>query len=557
MYLQKTTEIEGARHIPSGGGGCHVLYSYCWRRHRLDPRAMLAVLACVVIALPCHRVAAQRSDGPGQRELTQKLRQIIIPKLECRQSDIRDVVQFMVDSSRTHAPNDWPELKRARGIEIELRSSDERTERGGASTPFDEEDSEGPPRTVTFSEQDISLLGLLDLLAELEGLDYRIEAEKVVITDSGAPDQVPTPPAEEPAPQNSGASGGSLFQRAQPSLVIITSGSGSGSGFVLEMEGKKYLVTNEHVARGGRPLRARLLDGTELRHSRVEVADSQDLVRMPIENSSLPALRLSVDQPTVGEKVSVFGNSDGGSVATSIDGKIRGVGPDLIETDAEFIAGNSGSPIVNAAGEVLGIATFATLHKDPGDWFKEGTRFTDIRRFGVRMTNIHWISMEEEEYFSRAELLGDVRTFATDLYYILYKDDYYHALKDELVYNYEREKKRYIRAPHLCKRLTTAVDVINPVLKHYGRAIDLSESLRAPGGRRNVSERANKVIKSGLHARFAESKRVAAIKSINSLYTDQKESLERFDWQTALMRDEAEWWIRALESLTAFCRDVD
>ena len=78
-----------------------------------------------------------------------------------------------------------------------------------------------------------------------------------------------------------------------------------------------------------------------------------------------PATPLELDQSRIsvkiGDAIVVLGNSGGGGVVTKLEGKLVGIGPDRIEVSAEFIPGNSGSPIIHVpTGKVIGIATYLT-----------------------------------------------------------------------------------------------------------------------------------------------------------------------------------------------------
>ena len=94
----------------------------------------------------------------------------------------------------------------------------------------------------------------------------------------------------------------------------------------------------------------------------------------------------------------MFGNSDGADVITALGGKIIGVGPSLIEISAEFVQGNSGSPVLTLDGKVVGIATFAVNGAESENWVKSGTRFDGVRRFALRLDNIHWEAIDWELY---------------------------------------------------------------------------------------------------------------------------------------------------------------
>ena len=256
----------------------------------------------------------------------------------------------------------------------------------------------------------------------------------------------------------------SLFNVVRDSLAIITMRTGSGSGFICQMNGKKYLITNEHVTRGGQPFSAILLDGRKLSFQSIEVADDRDLARLEITESTVKGLTVSAKTQNINDPVFVFGNSAGSGVATSLSGKILGIGPVEVETDAPFVAGNSGSPIVDQNGEVIAVATSATLHSDPSDWVKQGTRFTNVRRFGVKIDGAPWKLFNQQDYFIRTHALIDIKTFCVDLYNLRFTDSFIDTIAFRYNYNFVIEKKRYLYFPNFCKILSDAAVSFNKAL---------------------------------------------------------------------------------------------
>ena len=251
---------------------------------------------------------------------------------------------------------------------------------------------------------------------------------------------------------------GDPFETAAPSLAIVTTHSGTGSGFILEMDEKKYLITNEHVLRGGKPVTARLLSGDRLVFSTLEVADQCDLVRLLLIDQTVAGLQMAIDQPTIGDAVSVFGNSEGSGVVTAISGKILGIGPDRIEVDAAFVRGNSGSPILLQDGTVLAVATYVERGAHASDWIKSGTRFTKPRRFGMKLDNVEWIVLSEDDYFVRADALTDLHTYCIDVYDLLQADVYdtgnrYQAFS----YSIEKNRSKFRRNHKFAQLLAEAV----------------------------------------------------------------------------------------------------
>lgn len=178
------------------------------------------------------------------------------------------------------------------------------------------------------------------------------------------------------------------FEAVKDKLVVITCGDKAGSGFVVRDGGHPYLFTNKHVVQNGAVV-AHGLDGTRLAIGPRDDAVERDIVRFALEDS-VPAFELAAGVPDIGDPVVVLGNSDGRGVVTEIRGKVVGVGPREIEIDAAFVIGNSGSPVLDRHGRVIGIATYLRDCRNDDDWSKKNTRFNGIRRFALRPLGTRW-----------------------------------------------------------------------------------------------------------------------------------------------------------------------
>jgi len=143
---------------------------------------------------------------------------------------------------------------------------------------------------------------------------------------------------------------------------------GVGSGFLVSPEG--HVITNHHVVQGVRSVEVRLHDGRRLA-ARVLGSDARtDLAVLKIDGvADLPVMRLGdSDGLQVGELVMALGNPFGleQSVTLGIVSRkpvrsgVAGPGFQFILTDAAVNPGNSGGPLVNMAGEVVGVNSAAT-----------------------------------------------------------------------------------------------------------------------------------------------------------------------------------------------------
>ncbi|HMO52670.1 MAG TPA: serine protease [Kiritimatiellia bacterium] len=228
------------------------------------------------------------------------------------------------------------------------------------------------------------------------------------------------------------------FSKIKPCLAIVSTANGVGSGFIVSIDNVNYFLTNEHVIRGGIKPHARLLDGTSVKLMGLELCRDRDLARFRVD-ANVHALKLHSGIPELGDPVAIYGNSDGGGVVTEILGKVIGIGPDEVETDAKFVQGNSGSPLLTEDGEVIAVATYATLYQDSSDWLKSGTRFGDVRRFALRIPTEGWVEVEYSDYKKRATTLIDAATYVDDLiaFLVHMRSDAYNKLFLHSRYNYK------------------------------------------------------------------------------------------------------------------------
>jgi serine protease Do len=155
-----------------------------------------------------------------------------------------------------------------------------------------------------------------------------------------------------------------LVGRAAPSVVGIEHRRGQGSGVVLAQDG--FVLTNAHVASRGL-LRIRLSGARVVRGELVGTDERTDLAVLRADAVDLPSLSLSERRLRVGELVLAIGNPLGFERSVSVGvvsalhrnlGAPQGtVLEGLVQTDAAVNPGNSGGPLVDARGAVVGITT--------------------------------------------------------------------------------------------------------------------------------------------------------------------------------------------------------
>jgi S1-C subfamily serine protease len=169
---------------------------------------------------------------------------------------------------------------------------------------------------------------------------------------------------------------------AAPAVVTITaSGAGGfgrgagtsiGSGMVVTSDG--YILTNRHVVATGGTLTIQLADGRQFDGTVVGTDPTQDLAVVKITATGLPTVTLGdSDKLQIGQLAIAIGDPLGTFIGTVTTGIVSGTGRSidvqdpqtgsgvhlsgLIQTDAAINEGNSGGPLLNSAGQVIGINT--------------------------------------------------------------------------------------------------------------------------------------------------------------------------------------------------------
>ena len=171
---------------------------------------------------------------------------------------------------------------------------------------------------------------------------------------------------------NSGLTASQVYEQDSPGVVSITAtteqGEDKGTGIVLNDEG--LILTNDHVVQGARSLQV-TVDGSAARTRSATLVGEEansDLALIKVDPSGLglKALKLAGSSTVhIGDQVYAIGNPYG-LEETLTKGIVSALGREIqapdgarisgaIQTDAALNPGNSGGPLINAAGEVIGV----------------------------------------------------------------------------------------------------------------------------------------------------------------------------------------------------------
>ena len=171
---------------------------------------------------------------------------------------------------------------------------------------------------------------------------------------------------------------GSVYSKNVKAVVLITcevsspsyfgqtaTGVSTGSGFIISEDG--YVVTNYHVVEGASKIKVSSFDGNEYTAALVGQDSTNDVAVLKVEAEGLPCVVMgSSTELAVGDQVVAIGNPLGELTATLTVGYVsakdrdvttEGATINMIQTDAAINSGNSGGPLFNMKGEVVGITT--------------------------------------------------------------------------------------------------------------------------------------------------------------------------------------------------------
>lgn len=164
-----------------------------------------------------------------------------------------------------------------------------------------------------------------------------------------------------------------IVKKVSPSVVgvstILNGGTASGTGFIISEDG--YIVTNYHVIEGAQAVSVSLLqseDGEEIPAEIIGGDEQTDIAVLKIDKTDcVPVTLGKSSELIVGELAITIGNPLGSELSGTVTAgiisalnrklTIEGREMNLIQTDASINSGNSGGPLINSYGQVVGITS--------------------------------------------------------------------------------------------------------------------------------------------------------------------------------------------------------
>jgi S1-C subfamily serine protease len=194
---------------------------------------------------------------------------------------------------------------------------------------------------------------------------------------SGGSSSTTTDPATGGTGTTTSASQTAAVTAAQSKGIVLittqtTSGQAAGTGMVLTADGQ--ILTNYHVVEGSTSIEVEIVDTAKTYTATVVGHDAtRDVALLQLKNASgLATITPDDDQVALGQELTAVGNASGGGELVAATGSVTGLEKQVtvssetggtetltgvIETNAGAVAGDSGGPMFDAEGEVLGMTT--------------------------------------------------------------------------------------------------------------------------------------------------------------------------------------------------------
>lgn len=218
---------------------------------------------------------------------------------------------------------------------------------------------------ILFVSQAVVFSFLVLKIVSLESIDQKIASnDKTLETSlqvlSATQSKIDSQVAQLKINKSSDFSG--IIQQASQGVVSIKTDVAEGSGFIISPDG--YVVTNAHVLQGASVVNVYTSDGNTHAAKFIGFDPTIDVALLKIDGTYANLSLGNSDSASIGDRVIAIGNPYGLSF-TATQGIISAANrtginnlPYYFQTDAPLNPGNSGGPLINDKGEVIGINNF-------------------------------------------------------------------------------------------------------------------------------------------------------------------------------------------------------
>lgn len=173
-------------------------------------------------------------------------------------------------------------------------------------------------------------------------------------------------------------------------LVRIKLDDSSVCGFIANMGGSTYALTNTNLIAGHHRFTVATLGGVELRPTKIELSTTRDIARIRVDSGSGLDIATHVAD---GDSVVLVDFAKPGTTFSARGGTVENTNDERFDTTAKFGKEHCGSPVVNAGTQVCGIASNIDYYKAKGNSW-EGTE----RHFNYRIDGSQWFAPNWKQY---------------------------------------------------------------------------------------------------------------------------------------------------------------
>ena len=230
-----------------------------------------------------------------------------------------------------------------------------------------------------------------------------------------------------------------IWTEITPSLIyVVAEGFGGtkmqGSGFIVELEGKRLILTNRHVVKGAEKVMVSTDAEKLLPTASYRIASDLDLAVVECPDSlKAPPLRLATRPLNPGAEVIALGFPLGLSKVIT-RGVVSAIEDKYVLFDAPVSSGNSGGPVVNQFGEVIGVATMGTQ--------SQGATVVQNLNIGIRVTAIPSLGLFADPLLRISDVAARIREVEAFIEEGYRKNDYF-GLHDLLFWNWVKKSEPF------------------------------------------------------------------------------------------------------------------
>jgi hypothetical protein len=248
---------------------------------------------------------------------------------------------------------------------------------------------------------------------------YKLESKSDAAAAASTINWTKTTPAPGPAPVTPAVPAKPatpLTTDEARAIVLIKGDHGEGTGFLVKMPDGPAIVTNLHVLSDNPNLVITSSTGAPITIVSYKGATDRDLAMISIKDGNFSYLTLATDVLSTvqaGDEVLTPGNSEGGEVMLTTDGKVLAVGPQRVEFDNPIYHGNSGGPVIHVkSGKVIGVVTMGMKvdianELDHSSFVNANSAIVkSMRYFGLRLDTVpQWELLNRTRYLAETALL--------------------------------------------------------------------------------------------------------------------------------------------------------